>query len=101
MNRKNFIVNLGIAIVLIAVAAMAGQMLRWQKGDGSADKGAVKKATPKPNAVSRSAEDKVPEVLVKFRHGVSLDEIKKIAGRYGRAERPIGRRAIRQNVRSG
>lgn len=77
MNRQNFIVHLAIAVVLVIMAAVAGQMRRME--NAAHDNQAVKKSTPRPNAVSRSAHDKAPEVLVKFRREVSLDEIKKIA----------------------
>lgn len=80
MNRQNFFVHLTIAVVLVIVAAVAGQMRRWQNTSFNANP-VVKKSTPKPNSVSRSTNDKTPEVLVKFRREVSLDEIKKIAGK--------------------
>lgn len=80
MNRQNFIVHLGIAVILVIVAAVAGQIRRWEK-EGFHSDTAVKKSTPKPRAVSRSATDKEPEVLVKFRPEVSFDEIKKIAAK--------------------
>ncbi len=62
-------------------AAAAGQMRRWQKEVFVNNDTVVKKSTPKPIAVSRSAADKEPEVLVKFRPEVSFDEIKKITAK--------------------
>jgi hypothetical protein len=80
MNRQNFIVHLGIAVILVIVAAVAGQMRRWEK-DGYASNPVVKKSTPKPNTVSRSAADKVPEVFVRFRPEVPFEQIKKLAAK--------------------
>ena len=65
MNRQNFIIHLAIAVVLVIVAALAGQMRRWQKESFTNSEMAVKKSTPKPTAVARSAGDKEPEVFVK------------------------------------
>lgn len=80
MNRQNFIFHLSIAVVLVIMAAVAGQVRRWQNTPSNASP-VVKKSTPKPNSVSRSTNDKTPEVLVKFRREITLDEIKKIAAK--------------------
>jgi subtilisin family serine protease len=80
MNKQNFFVHLAVAVVLVIVAAVAGQMRHWQR-EVSNNESVVKKCTPKPAAVARSAGDKEPEALVKFRREVSFDEIKKIAAK--------------------
>src|ERR1044072_7186281 len=83
MNRQNFIIHLAIAVVLVIMAAAAGQMRRWQKDDVAGIHGipVVKRSTPKPTAAVRSTADREPEVLVKFRREVSFDDIKKIAAK--------------------
>jgi subtilisin family serine protease len=80
MNRQNFIIHLAIAVVLVIMAAVAGQMRHSQKEDAGSNI-VVKKSTPKPTAAVRSSADREPEVLVKFRREVSFDDIKKIAAK--------------------
>jgi thermitase len=80
MNRNNIWIHICIAVVLITMAAVWGQIRRWQStrtAVSMTDKST--KTTPKPVAPKRSTTEKEPEVLVKFRPGVSLAEIKKIA----------------------
>ncbi len=79
MNRQNFIIHLAIAVVLVIMAAAAGQMRRQKEDVGSNI--VIKKSTPKPTAAVRGTADREPEVLVKFRREVSFDEIKKIAAK--------------------
>ncbi len=81
MNRNNFWIHLGIAVTLIAMAAVFGQIKRWQSAlDFRTTENKVKPAS-KPLAVKRSEKECQPEVIVKFRAGVSLTEIKKIVGK--------------------
>ncbi|MGC2235550.1 MAG: S8 family serine peptidase [Pyrinomonadaceae bacterium] len=75
MNRKNFWIHLGIAVVLISFAAMAGQIARWKSSRTTVI------TPPKPVAVKRTLDERQPEVNVKFRPNVSLAEIKKIAAK--------------------
>lgn len=79
MNRKNFWTHLGIALVIITIAAVFGQIRNWE----FSKKNVVinKQQTMKPIAVKRTNKDSQPEVFVKFRSGVSLDEIKKLAAK--------------------
>jgi thermitase len=80
MNRNNFWIHLGIAAVLISLAAITGQVARWKsKAIYTAEKST--KTMQKPIAVKRSLTEREPEVLVKFRPGVSLAEINKIAAK--------------------
>ncbi len=77
MNRNNFWMHLGIAMLLIGMAAIIGQIVRWES-QMSASKHSACKLVPKPLALKRSDAERQPEVLVKFRPDVSLAEIKKI-----------------------
>lgn len=85
MNRNNIWVHLGIALVIIAIAGMIGQVKNWQTtsvsekqvrtigiGTGSGS------GSGTPIDV-RLAEEGRPEILVKFRPEVSLERIKEIA----------------------
>lgn len=79
MNRNNIWLHLGLAILLIGLAAIVGQVARWQSTI-SVQRSSVKPAS-KPIVVKRSSTEKEAEVLVKFRAGVSLADIKKIAAK--------------------
>lgn len=83
MNRNNFWIHLGIAVILITFAGVLGQIDRWKTSLRLAktDSGDVTKPVSKPNAVKRSVKESEPEILVKFRPEVSLAEIKKLATR--------------------
>jgi thermitase len=79
MNRKNFWTHLGIALVVIAMAAILGQIRFWENNRNEV---VIEKTTKlKPIAVKRTVKDSQPEVLVKFRPGVSFDEIKKLTAK--------------------
>jgi subtilisin family serine protease len=82
MNRKNFWIHLGIALVIISFAAMVGQIRQWQSTfkNRPVTKETAKKVK-KPFVTERSAEETEPEVLVRFRSDVDFDEIKKIAAK--------------------
>lgn len=83
MNRNNFWIHLGIAVIVITMAAVLGQIGRWEKSlRVSVPAPSEKVKTPsKPTAVKRSNAEGVPEVNVRFRPNVSLAEIKKIAAK--------------------
>ena len=82
MNRNNFWIHFGIAVILITFAAVIGQFRHW---DAMLRQSAIKpdqtKVTIKPVAVKRSSDDSSPEVLVKFRPNVSLADRKRIAAK--------------------
>ena len=79
MNRNNFLIHLALAIVLILIAAFAGQLNRWRKqwkGRVGVIPAAEKKrvSTTEGIALAESRPGR-PEVLVKFKPGVSLEAI--------------------------
>jgi len=75
MNRSNIWVHVGIAVVLVAMAAVLGQIGRWRSGlqINSETPGIVKKGD---DPIIKGSKD---EVLVRFKPGVSLDKIREIA----------------------
>ncbi len=79
MNRNNIWIHICIAVVLITMAAVWGQIRRWQSFKTNVSTEKSIKTTPKPIAPKRSSSEKEPEVLVKFRPNVSIADIKKIA----------------------
>ncbi len=78
MNRNNFWIHFCIAVIVVAFAAVLGQLRLWQSKP-LFSRNTVTKSTPKPIAPKRSTDERQPEILVKFRSGVSLAEIKRIA----------------------
>lgn len=82
MNRKNIWVHIVLAVVIIGLAAVAGQISRWVSRDKGTGTGKTStKVTPKPVAVPRSINEREAEVLVKFKSNVSLAEISKITAK--------------------
>ncbi|MCY7375524.1 MAG: S8 family serine peptidase [Pyrinomonadaceae bacterium] len=81
MNRNNFWIHFCIAVIVVAFAAVLGQLRLWQSKPFFS-RNITTKAVPKPIAPKRSVDDRQPEVLVKFRPNVSLSEIEKIAAKY-------------------
>jgi subtilisin family serine protease len=85
MNRNNFLIHLALAIVLILIAAFAGQLNRWRKDwkphgpIPNAEKKRV--STAEEIALSESRLGR-PEVLVKFKPGVSLETIDELTSRF-------------------
>jgi thermitase len=77
MNRNNIWIHLCIVVVLVTMAAVWGQLRRWQSVKNIDTTEKTVKVVP-PVAPKRSTSDKEPEVLVKFRPNVSLADIKKL-----------------------
>ena len=85
MNRNNIWVHIGLAVVVITTAAVLGQIRRWQSKpflnvtveNVQSDQTAAKRS----KAAIRPQGDAQPEVMVKFRTGVKLSEIQKIAAK--------------------
>ena len=85
MNRNNFLIHLALAIVLILVAAFAGQLNRWRKQWKSqvrivhVDDKRIQSA--EDLALSETAGFGRPEILVKFKSGVSNETIEALSAR--------------------
>jgi thermitase len=80
MNRNNIWIHFSIAVVLITLAAVLGQIDRWRSSLNASD-GTTKKAVFERTLDKKSGGVGTPEVFVRFKPGVSLDEIKNIAAR--------------------
>ncbi len=92
MNRNNFFIHLALALVLVLVAAFAGQLSRWKKqwrthlGPVPASE-KKKPATVEEIALSETRSFGRPEVLVRFKSGVSQETIERLtAERHDRVE---------------
>ena len=87
MNRNNFFIHIALALVLILVAAFAGQLNRWRKDWNNhvphviptEDKKQV--GNTEEIALDESEEGGTPEILVKFKPGVSDEAIEQLTAR--------------------
>jgi len=79
MNRKNIWIHVTIAVVLITFAALLGQIDRWKSAlkhpANEQSRTSIKRADAKKLDLGADS----PEVLVRFKPGVSLDRIRSIA----------------------
>jgi thermitase len=87
MNRNNIFIHVALALVLILVAAFAGQLNRWRKQWQSQVRivhtGEKKQpSTAEEVALSETRNFGRPEVLVKFKSGVSLETIETLTTRF-------------------
>ena len=78
MNRNNFWIHAAVAIILISLAFVVGRIDSWQSSPVVKTNDAI---TVKPNTRERSINESEPEINVKFRPGVTLADIKKIAAK--------------------
>jgi len=85
MNRNSFWVRVTVAVILVATAAVLGQIRRWQSRpffnvqvENVHDMPAPVK---RPQFRTRTHDESEPEVLVRFRAGVKLADIRKIASK--------------------
>jgi subtilisin family serine protease len=82
MNRNNIWIHIGIAVVIVTLAAVLGQIRRWETSLRSSKSTTVSVATaPKADDAKRPTVSGEAELLVRFKPGVSVDEIKRIAAR--------------------
>jgi subtilisin family serine protease len=90
MNGKNIWFHLIIALVLVSLAALIGQAVRWtsemptfqtdkvSRGQGH---GGDSLTISKDITISRSAGESEPEVLVRFKPSVTMADIKKLVAK--------------------
>jgi thermitase len=79
MNRQNFLGHLMLALAIIALAAFAGQMRRWQHHRPHAVLTGSSGTTYTPKQVEQSIN---AEVLVRFRPGASREAIKALTRQF-------------------
>lgn len=86
MNRQNFIGHLALALTVILLAAVAGQVRRWHNEQRDTPR---EEAAPSlnDNSADENSDDadedsKDTEVIVRFKPGVSLETIKSIAAQH-------------------
>ncbi|HYY55875.1 MAG TPA: S8 family peptidase [Pyrinomonadaceae bacterium] len=76
MNRQNFLGHLALALAIIALAALAGQVRRWQQSPSL--------VTNRPSATVSMPRQRAAsaEVQVRFRPGTTVDTMRNIARRF-------------------
>lgn len=85
MSRNKFVLQVALAVFLVLIAALAGQLRKVQREWRSAVR--IMPGSPEPyvvfdpNQVDETRENGAPEVLVKFRPGVSANMINEITAR--------------------
>jgi len=82
MNRNNIWIHISIAVVVITLAAVLGQIRSWEKMLRPTTPPVDETATRRPSAPLELHNGNEPEVLVRFKPGVSLAQIKQIAIRH-------------------
>src|SRR3954471_15058373 len=75
MNRTNIWIHVGLATILVALAAILGQMDRW-RSSLKTTRERYNVQNIKPQAPIAGG---VPEILVRFKPGTSLNEIRGVA----------------------
>lgn len=80
MNRNNIWIHVGLAVVLITLAAVIGQIDRWRLALRTP---AVERRTTAPVKPRQNVEtpNRDAEVLVRFKPGTALDAIRALASR--------------------
>lgn len=92
MNRNNFFIHVALALVLILIAAFAGQLAKWRNQWRShvpivPNTEKKKPATTEEIALTETRSFGRPEVLVKFKSGVSDAAIERLTlGLHDRVE---------------
>ena len=77
MNRNNIWIHAGIAVVLITLAAVLGQIGRWR--EALHDRKDEARLNVENLRSDRMQKNGSPEVLVRFKPGVTLEQIRSIA----------------------
>jgi len=82
MNRNNIFIHIALALVLVLVAAFAGQLNKWRKGWKPAQfvpiEDKKKTVTVEDISLSETRSLGAPEILVKFKSGVTQDAIDRL-----------------------
>lgn len=82
MKRNNIWIHIGVAAVFVAIAAVLGQVGRWQSSlndSRSTEQASHPEKTPKTIARTRSQSE--PEILVRVRPGVTREQFEQAVSR--------------------
>ena len=76
MNRNNIWIHIGIAVVVVTLAAVLGQIRRWENSLSSNPRTVTERRSATVGDRVASAE---AELLVRLKPGVTVDEMKRVA----------------------
>jgi subtilisin family serine protease len=79
MNRSNIWIHITLAVILITIAGVLGQIDRWRSSLNNATSLPSETKLNRCPMIPAKEKRTVPEVLVRFKTGVSLDRIRAIA----------------------
>jgi len=79
MNRNNIWIHVGIAAVLITMAAVLGQIERWKSALNVSLADRTAKTAERVEIKKNALIADTPEVMVRFKPGVTLERIKSLA----------------------
>jgi subtilisin family serine protease len=79
MNRNNIWVHISFVVILVALAAVIGQIDRWRAALKTLPPSTSCPIRSVPKTVPAVPQARPPELLVRFKQGVSLDEIRRVA----------------------
>ncbi len=84
MNRSNIWIHICVALILVTLAAVLGQISKLRSGlrPQMAETRDLARPVAKPTAVKRAVSESEPEVLVRFKKGISHAQIEKIVARH-------------------
>lgn len=81
MKRNNIWIHIGVAVIFIAVAAILGQIGRWQRSLEKRHSSTAATRPETPRSIERTRSQGEPEILVRVRPGVTREELEVIAAR--------------------
>src|ERR1051325_7010045 len=79
MNRSNVWIHIGLAVVLVTLAAVIGQIDRWRSILRTPAVERRQTAPVQPRRDIESSPNSDAEVLIRFKPGTSLDGIRAMA----------------------
>ncbi len=83
MKRNNLWIHIGVAVIFIVVAAILGQIGRWQQSLVRKHSQTVTTSKPErsPRSIARTRAQSEPEVLVRLRPGVTREDFEAAAAK--------------------
>lgn len=82
MKRNNIWIHIGVAAIFVAIAAILGQVGRWQNSlNESRAKQSASQPEKTPKTIARTRSQSEPEILVRVRPGVTREEFEQVASR--------------------
>jgi subtilisin family serine protease len=82
MKRNNLWIHVGVAVIFIAIAAILGQIGRWQRSlEKRPSSTAASRPEQTPRSIARTRSQSEPEILVRVRPGVTREQFEVVAAK--------------------